>query len=192
MITEMRTVSSIFFSPLLGIPRELLHAPEVGFVNAYLHDSGRELDYPDMVLHLLFHPSDSVFFTEFLAEERLRGAALVDEYDYEGDYVVLVYEFPGTLSKQDYHLIMKGRYSEVSEELKQRYPKVVKIVDPVSGRRRDEMALQWRIFNKDANLKTYWEELLGTSFDADMEVWSALDLERETLHPQQLLHKQKI
>ena len=47
---------------------------------------------------------------------------------------------------------------------------------------KDEISLQYRVFNKTEDLKTYWEEKLGVDFDDDWEVWDGFDLDKETLN----------
>ena len=47
---------------------------------------------------------------------------------------------------------------------------------------RDEISLQYRVFNKTEDLKQYWEDKLGVDFDPSMEVWNGWDDEKEILN----------
>lgn len=170
-------MSTIFITPLLGIDRYYLTEDNIGFVNAYLFDANKDVAYSDAV-YLLFKPRNFLSFKDFLALEKARNAIL-DEYDYEGGFVVLVYAIPPVFLKE-MDKFLNSAYSQFSDELKELYPKVVRIVDQ-NGLRKDEMALTWRIFRKDADLRKYWENLLNSTFDDTMEVWSAVNLNRETL-----------
>jgi hypothetical protein len=178
MISLKKTLSSIFITPLLGIDRLSLTDDKIGYINAYLFDSGKDVTYQDAV-YLLFKPRNFYNFKEFLALEKARTANLLDEYDYEGGFIVLVYGIPPVFLKE-MDKFLNGTYSQFSEELKELYPKVVRITDK-NGLRKDEMTLTWRIFRRDKNLRKYWEDLLGSPFSDDMEVWSLVDLDRETL-----------
>jgi capsule polysaccharide export protein KpsE/RkpR len=59
------------------------------------------------------------------------------------------------------------------------FPKVIKIKK--NGLHKDEISLQYRIFNKTEDLRKYWEEKLGVEFDDSMEVWQGFIEENETL-----------
>ena len=55
-----------------------------------------------------------------------------------------------------------------------------------NGLRKDEISLQFRIFNKTEDLKIYWEEKLGVEFDDSMEVWQGWINDKESLNIQKL------
>ena len=46
---------------------------------------------------------------------------------------------------------------------------------------KDEISLQYRIFNKSEELRQYWEDKLDITFTEDMEVWDGFSIENETL-----------
>jgi hypothetical protein len=46
---------------------------------------------------------------------------------------------------------------------------------------KDEISLQYRVFNKTEDLVKFWEDKLGVEFDDNQEVWHGFDLEEETL-----------
>jgi hypothetical protein len=60
------------------------------------------------------------------------------------------------------------------------FPKIVKITR--GGLHKDEISLQYRIFNKAEDLVNFWEEKLGVHFDDDQEVWEGWDEENEILN----------
>jgi hypothetical protein len=70
-------------------------------------------------------------------------------------------------------------YSKTTPEFQALFPKIVKIKR--GGLHKDEISLQYRIFNKTEDLKKYWEEKLNVEFDEDWEVWDGFDLDKETL-----------
>jgi hypothetical protein len=49
------------------------------------------------------------------------------------------------------------------------------------GFKRDEISLQYRVFNKTADLVKYWEDKLGVEFDEDQEIWHGFVIEDEIL-----------
>ena len=173
-MTVRKTISSIFIAPTV-VPRNVLHDNQ--FINAYAKDSRKEVQYEDAV-YLLFCPKNIQRFQEFVEEEYEDNTLLIDDYDYEDGFIVLVYKLP-LKHNLDYELIKQGRYSETSEKFQNLFPKVIKIVK--SGLHKDELSLQFRIFKKSGDLKEYWEEQTGMEFSEHMEVWPGWDEDKETL-----------
>lgn len=171
-----KTITTIFFIPTLSIGRERLG--DNGFINGYIKDGEKEVQYEDCV-YLLFQPKDLDKFKEFLDEEYERTKNIIDDYDYEDGFVVLVYKLSERLSA-DFKLIKQGKYSKTSKKFQEIFPKVVNIVK--DGFRRDEISLQYRVFNKTEDLRKFWEEKLGVELDLDMEVWDGFIEENEILH----------
>ena len=161
--------------PTLKVDRTSLM--ENGFVNAYVEDVKRQPAYKDAV-YLLFQPKDLDKFREFLEDEYERTKDIIDEYDYEGGYVVVVYKLNPKF-KSDFLLVKEGLYSQTSKDFQSMFPKIVKIQK--DGFKRDEISLQYRIFNKTADLVKYWEDRLGVEFDEDQEIWHGFILEDEIL-----------
>ena len=77
-------------------------------------------------------------------------------------------------------LIRKGKYSKTSPEFQALFPKLVKIKK--DGYNREEVSLQFRVFNKTEDLKQFWEEKLEVEFDDDMELWHGFFEENEVLN----------
>ena len=170
-----RTVATIFMVPTLKIKRETLM--ENGFINGYLSDSRRDVQHRNAV-YLLFKPTNLDKFREFLDNEYERTNYILDDYDYEDGYVVVVYQL-NPVWREDFMLIREGMYSRTSQDFQKDFPKVIKIMK--NGLHRDEISLQYRIFKKTDDIKQYWEERLDIVFTDDMEVWDGFDIARETL-----------
>ena len=102
----------------------------------------------------------------------------IDDYDYEDGYVVVVYMLNSKLEK-DFELVKQGKYSKTSPAFQSIFPKVVKLKR--NGLYKDEISLQYRIFNKTEDLRKYWEDRFDAELDADMEVWSTFIEEDEIL-----------
>ena len=147
--------------PTLQIPKGELK--ENGFINAFIKDEGREVQYENSV-YLLFRPNDIDKFRVFLDSEYERTKAVIDDYDYDGWFVVVVYKLDEDF-KSDFNLIKKGKYSKTSPNFQKLFPKVTKIVK--NGLRKDEISLQYRVFNKTPDMVKYWEDLLDVEFDKD-------------------------
>jgi hypothetical protein len=64
------------------------------------------------------------------------------------------------------------------------FPKVVKITK--QGLHKDEISLQYRIFNKAEDLINFWEEKLGIDLESavgkNFEVWNGWDEDKEILN----------
>lgn len=171
-----KTMTSIFFVPTLKIGKEKL--TKNGYINGYQKDDSQEVQYENCI-YILFKPENMDVFKEFLDNEYERTKSVVDDYDYEDGYVVVVYKLMPKF-KKDYQLIKQGKYSKTSPEFQALFPKIVKITK--NGQLRDEISLQYRVFNKTEDLKVYWEEKIGVDFDDSMEVWSGWNDENEILN----------
>jgi hypothetical protein len=170
-----KTITSIFIVPTLKINRDKLK--ENGYLNGYMSDVRRDVQYQNAV-YLLFQPTNLDRFREFLINESERTRQLIDDYDYEDGFVVVVYTLDKKW-KKDFALVREGLYSQTSQEFQDDFPKVIKIIK--SGLHRDEISLQYRIFKKTDDLRTYWEERLDMQFTEDMEVWNGFDIDNEEL-----------
>ena len=170
-----KTITSIFMVPTLKINRTKLK--ENNFINAYMKDGKKDVQYKNSV-YLLFHPKDIDKFKVFLDDEYERTKSIIDDYDYEGGFVILVYELNKKFNK-DFGLVKLGRYSKTSPEFQALFPKMLTVNR--NGIHRDEISLQYRIFNQTQDLKEYWEDKLGVEFDETMEVWHGFIEENETL-----------
>jgi len=166
-----KTITTIFITPLLVKRDKLI---DNGFVNGYIKDLRRDVQYKDAV-YLLFKPENLDKFRDFVDNE---ADKIVDDYDYEDGYVVLVYSIPSGF-KNDVNLIKQGKYSQTSSKFQTAFPKIIKIMK--NGLHRDEISLQYRIFKKSLDLKELWEEKIGESFTEDMEVWPGWTEEKEEM-----------
>ena len=170
-----KTITSIFMVPTLKIEKDALK--NNGFINAYVKDGSREMQY-DGCIYLLFQPKDLDRFREFLDKEYERTKSIIDDYDYSDGFVVVVYELDSKFSK-DFRLVRQGKYSKTSIAFQNLFPKVIKVTK--NGISKDEISLQYRVFNKSEDLVKFWEEKLNVIFEEDQELWHAFDEENETL-----------
>ena len=169
------TITSIFSVPTLSIGKDKLL--DNGFVNGYIKDNKRDIQYENAV-YLLFKPEDLDKFRNFLDGEYEKTKSIIDDYDYEDGYVVVVYEINPKL-KNDIELIKQGKYSKTSPSFQGIFPKVIQIRK--NGLRRDEISLQYRVFNKTEDLVKFWEDKLGVDLPSDVEVWHGFFDDFETL-----------
>ena len=173
-----KTITTIFMVPTLQIPKGALRL--LGFINAYQQDMDRDMDYgKDKVIYLLFKPEDTDYFREFLDAEYERTDLIVEDYDYPDGYIVLIYKLRESF-KRDYARVKKGQYSKTTPAFQKLFPKVIKLMK--GGLHRDEISLQYRVFNKTPDLIEFWEKKLGMEFTDDMEVWSGWEESKEILN----------
>ena len=170
-----RTVTTIFIVPTLKINRDALN--NNGYINGYMSDVRRDVQYENAV-YLLFKPDNLDRFREFIDNELERTRQLIDDYDYEDGFVVVVYTLDKKW-KKDFALVREGKYSQTSNEFQEQFPKVLKVIK--NGLHKDEISLQYRIFKKTIDMREYWENRLDMEFTEDMEVWSGFDEVIETL-----------
>lgn len=170
-----KTITSIFIVPTLSINKEKL--ADNGYINGYIKDGRKEIQY-DKSIYLLFQPKNLDRFRKFLDSEYERTKSVIDDYDYEDGYVVVVYKLNERLDA-DIELIKQGKYSQTSAKFQEIFPKIVKIAK--NGLQKDEVSLQYRIFNKTEDLRKFWEDKFGVEFDDDMEVWNGFIEENEIM-----------
>ncbi len=171
-----KTITSIFMVPTLKAPKDALR--NNGFINGYIKDETAEHHYEGCI-YLLFRPDNIDQFREFLDAEYERTKDIVEDYDYEGGYVVVVYKLNTSYDK-DFDLVKRGKYSRTSKTFQTQFPKVIKITK--NGLSKDEISLQYRIFNRTDDLIDFWEDKLGVDFDDDQEVWDGFEEQREILN----------
>lgn len=170
-----KNITSIFMVPTLKVPKDALRAN--GFINAYIKDDRREDHYKESI-YLLFKPKDLDKFREFLDNEYERTKTIIEDYDYEDGFVVVVYQL-NEKYKKDYELIRQGKYSKTSADFQKIFPKIVKITR--NGLHKDEISLQYRIFNRAHDLIEFWENKLGIQWEDHYEVWDGFDEPNEIL-----------
>lgn len=175
-----KTITSIFMVPTLRIPKGEL--TDNGFINGYIKDGSREVQY-DNCIYLLFQPRNLDRFREFLDSEYERTKAIIDDYDYQDGFVVVVYQLDTRFAK-DFSLVRKGKYSKTSSQFQSLFPKVIKLKK--NGLHRDEISLQYRVFNRTEDLVKFWEDKLGVEFTDDQEVWHGFEEENEILNIEKL------
>lgn len=142
---------------------------DCGFINAYIADKNH-VNALECPIYLLFKPKYSIIWQNFLEKEYETGL-LIEDYSYEGGYVVLLYEFPEEF-RDDYRLVLAGKYSQTSKRYKEVFPN--KGLD-------GQPTVQNLVLNKDAILKKHREETLGVELDDDAELWSVMYMDEETL-----------
>jgi len=170
-----KTITTIFMVPTLKIPKDKLR--ENGFINGYEYDTEHEVPYPNSV-YLLFKPKDLVVFREFLDDEYERTTNIIEDYDYNNGFVIVVYKLNSQYI-EDFNLIKQGKYSKTSKKFQAEFSKTTRIAK--DGVSKDEISLQYRIFNKTQDLVDFWENKLGVVFEPNQEVWETYQEEREIL-----------
>ena len=171
-----KTITSIFMVPTLKIDREQLKNNNL--INAYIKDGRKDVQYENAV-YLLFKPENLDNFRDFLDKEYERTKQIIDDYDYENGFVVVVYSLDKKYSK-DFSLIKLGKYSKTSAEFQALFPKIIKLMK--GNLHRDEISLQYRIFNRTEDLIKFWEEKLDVVFSNDQEVWEGFNEDKEVLN----------
>jgi hypothetical protein len=183
-----KTITTIFMVPTLKIDREQLK--ENGFINGYCLDKRRDDQYEGCV-YLLFKPEDLDKFRSFLDEEYERTKSVIDDYDYEDGYVVIVYKLDPEWRK-DFANVKEGFYSRTSKEFQDLFPETIVVKRNKKQLPKKEKTLQHRVFTKSEELKEYWEEKIGITFSDDMELWDGFILENETLDLEKLKQEETV
>ncbi|WP_338226783.1 hypothetical protein [Algoriphagus taiwanensis] len=139
-------------------------------------------------IFLAFRPNNETEFMEFIEAEILRTKLFFRHYSYPCGIKMLVYKLDPRLSA-DFELVRKGRYSGTSKEYQALFPKTVTVKN-IFGKKGEEISLQYRVFNKTADLKKFWEDRIGVQFLEDQELWPGMSIEKETFHINRFLDAQ--
>lgn len=166
--------------PTLKIPKDELK--NNGFINGYCKDEQQDLEYKDCIF-LLFKPPNLNMFRVFLDNEYERTKFIIEDYDYPEGFVVVVYKLNPEY-KEDFDLVREGKYSKTSLTFQNLFPKVVKIIK--DNLHRDELSLQYRIFNRTQDLVQHWVDKFNIEFDNTFEIWDGFRIEDETLNPEKI------
>lgn len=150
------------------------HLRRFGFINAYLADMGEEFkDYDwynskNKYLYLLFSPklTDNYLDRE---EQFKKFSNWVDYYSLDEDSTLTVHVFKiPKVFENDYDLFIKGKYSQMSERIKDIY----------SNRR------ILGIVNKEDWVHAKLEREYDIKIPDSQEYHSVIDLEKEVLRPE--------
>lgn len=173
---ERKNCTTIFLLPGIGHTRQdlLKH----GFLAAYLDDINHEVHYEESV-YLLFKPEDQPAFQKFLENEYRKATLIVEDYDYEGGYIVLIYKIHEKYLPE-YQLFLQGKYSKFSPEYISMFPMDI-VVEDSMGIATVKRSLHYHIFNRTTEIKEYWEKKIGEKMPKDMELWSSPDMDKEVL-----------
>jgi len=157
------TKTTEFILPLLGKMKQW-YGPWL--INAYLGDFNVDHKYPNSISVLMKYSGKNNYFEK---EEKMIGSEhFIDSYDlFKGEFVMYIFRIPEEFLP-DYNLIMKGKYSQVSDEAK-------KLL--LLGRgTRSPMPY---ILERHPKMVSYWETELNVKFEKDQEVWSIINIEEE-------------
>lgn len=174
---ETKTCTTIFLLPGIGHTRKDLL--KYGFIGAYLDDINHSTHYENSV-YVLFKPEKMEEFQKFLSNEHAKNKLILEDYDYEGGFTVIVYLFNDKF-QAEYELFLQGKYSQFSSEYTKLFPKSVKVIDPEYNVEVYKTSLQHHIFTRSNLIKKYWEKKIGQKLPSDMELWSSPDMSKEVL-----------
>ena len=170
------TNTTIFMVPTLKTPKDSLR--DNGFINAYIKDEILDNDYKDCI-YLLFKAINLDSFKDFIDGEYNRTKDIIEDYDYDKGFVIVIYSLQSKF-KKDFNTIKEGKYSKTSIEFQKLFTKVLKLKK--NGLHRDELSLQYRIFNKTKDLIEYWKNLIGVDdWKDEWEVWPLFNTDNEKL-----------
>lgn len=172
---ERKNCTTIFLLPAIGHTRQNLLL--YGFLSAYLDDIHHEVHYEEAV-YLLFKPENVVIFQRFLEDEYKKPGLIIEDYDYRGGYVVVVYKIDEKYLPE-FQLFLRGEYSKFSPEYIGLFP--TEIISHGPSGVRVHHSLHYHVFNRTEKIKKYWEEKIGQPIEDNMELWSSPDMDKEVL-----------
>ena len=178
-MTETKNCTTIFLLPGIGHTRQSLL--KYGFLGAYLDDINHSVHYENSVYVLFKHThQNEEEFQKFLSNEHAKNKLIIEDYDYEGGFTVIVYLFNEKF-QTEYDLFLQVKYSQFRPEYTKLFPKTAKVMDPVVQVEVMKTSLQTHIFTRSKLIKKYWEKKIGQKLPDDMELWSKPDMSKEVL-----------
>lgn len=174
-----KTVTSLFLVPLTGVSKPVL--TQQNYINGYSEFNGEHLDYEPHVVYLLFRPKSPVSLQAFIDREYRHQTGLIDDFNLQDGYVVLVYKLKEEFN-EDCELVKLGKYSKTSEKYQKCFPDTM-IINEGKPNQKRKRTIQRMVFDKDFALLSYWQDKIETNviYDKNMEVWNTFEIERETL-----------
>jgi hypothetical protein len=157
--------------PTLKIGRDKLLGNN--FLNAFSNDVDSEIQYENCIF-LVFHLKHLEKFKEFLDGEYERTKSLITDYNYNDDYIVLVYQLDDAF-KKDFAKIKIGAYSKTSKEFQAMFPEKIAVNGSQS------YSTQYKVFNQTEDLIKFWEEKLDVVMEPGQELWEMYDESKEIL-----------
>jgi hypothetical protein len=191
------TNTTMFLVPGLGLDVEVMKITN-GFINAYLRDVDYDQEY-DTPVFMLYRPGDIGKFQEFALQEYQRTTCLVDDYDYAGGFVVLVYNFPKEYGPE-YNFFIKGKYSRFRKRYINKIPKMV-IIKTAGGHTEPQLTIPYMACTKSEVLQKYWQQKFADpddpwiQWETGDELWYKPKMSLETLDINKIvseLEQQKI
>jgi hypothetical protein len=178
------TCTTLFLLPALGLNADELN-PSLGFIDGFTSDKDRptSLSHP---VFALFRPADIREFQEFVEAEYGSNRALKEDYDYDGGFVVLLYQYPAQF-QADYRKIENGKYSRVSPSFSETFPQFEK-PDSWSNPNIPQMSLQRMVYFRAPALVSFLEDAVGQPIGR--ECWGIPDKDRETLDIKRIRDKE--
>lgn len=170
------TKTSLFLLPGLELDeRELV---SIGLLNTFIGDSHDTVSTEEYPIYLLFKiPSDKqTRFEEFALKIEKK---IIDEYDTEDRYTVLVLSYPEKW-RGEYRHFLNSKYSRFSPEYKKLVKKEVQPLEKFYSRR-VTMSSAYAVLNRLTALIKLREEEFGVEFTDDMELAPLIKLEEETI-----------
>jgi len=176
------TNTATFIFPLLEIPKDIfscgVNYPNgklkytTRFLNAYLKDENIVHYNDGEHVFLLLRGYRDIDFDLFYSLI-MSYPNYIDDYE-KDEFLVVILSVPDS-TKEDYNLILEGKYSKISQNSKKLilgnfFYHLKPITIPL-------------ILNKSSSMKKLWEEKLNASI-GDLDVWSKIRIEKETLTPQ--------
>jgi hypothetical protein len=195
------TKTSTFLFPLLDIPKEIFSCDirkygktimSTRFWNSFIvndhlkNDSYNEGPYLFLVIKGYQDVNFEAFYTTLTGMLQY-----IDDYEYNG-YFIMIFEIPEDFL-EDYDLILKGKYSEISAKGKSNIlsknffsgkPKAI----PMILMKSDALKNSW-----EKNLSFFGPDINSPADLGDQEVWSRIIPENETLTSDMLtVHSNKL
>ena len=177
----------MFLVPVLGLDKSVIS--DHNYLNGYSDLKDKILEYEPHVIYLLFKPKNRETFQDFVEGQYEMGQSILEDFDLDDDFVVLVYKLNEELDR-DYHLIKLGNYSKTSEEFQSLFPETIS--DDRKGMLTKRKTLQKMVFDKEKSLFKYWQNNIGRPLlNEDMEVWYSFDTRKETLNLEEIIETLK-
>ena len=167
-------LSAYFILPSIGIRMSELEEHGL-LVNSYLFKAQSDIDLTDccfLKLHFQEYLDKNMKIDSMLR----RNKQFHSSYNQNFNDVIYIFLFPVKFLP-DIHLIIAGKYSQVSDEYKETFFQMW----DTDQQGEKSPTFYNQVFNKDEDLRIWQENKYGIDLSEEPEYFSRVDIEKETL-----------
>lgn len=158
-------ISTDFLVPALNISDDIINT--TGYINSYINCP----DLTDILIinpvYILYNTEDLDMQMEYVHHMLTYNKNFVFEQRLDNRHTLFCFKFPASM-KEDYNLIIEGKYSETNQIYKDQFNSY-------------DHEVQLNVLYKNQEMKELLERRIGMKLEENCEIWDKMDILNETL-----------